>query len=89
MSGPKSWGISLGLGLIAVLLGYWFFTVLLGIGDGNKFDWGGVIGALLFSVPVVAFASWMVGRSARSKAPKPPTVGLPARAMRARHDCEP
>jgi hypothetical protein len=69
MSGPKSWGISLGLGLVAALLGYWFFTVLLGIGDEDKFDWGGVIGALVFAVPVVAGASWIVGRMNRNKAP--------------------
>jgi hypothetical protein len=47
---------------------------MLGIGDENWFDWGGVVGALLVTVPVVAFASWMVCRSASSKAPKPPTV---------------
>jgi uncharacterized membrane protein YeaQ/YmgE (transglycosylase-associated protein family) len=73
MSGPKSWAVSLGLGMVAALLGYWFFTGLLGIGDEDKFDWGGVIGALIFAVPVVAVASWIVGRMSRNKAPNPPT----------------
>ncbi len=63
MSGPKSWGISLGLGLISALLGYWVFTGLLGIGDEDKFDWGGALGALIFAVPVVATASWIVKKT--------------------------
>jgi hypothetical protein len=48
--------------------------VLLGIGDENKFDWGGVIGALVFAVPVVAVASWIVGRMGGSKATRPPAA---------------
>lgn len=63
MSGPKSWGISIGLGLISALLGYWFFTSLLGIGDENKFDWGGILGAFVFAVPVVLIASFVIKRT--------------------------
>lgn len=70
MSGPKSWAVSLGLGLVSALLGYWFFTVVLGIGDEDKFDWGGVLGALVFAVPVVLVASWIVRRASSNKGPQ-------------------
>jgi uncharacterized membrane protein YeaQ/YmgE (transglycosylase-associated protein family) len=62
MEGWRSWLVSIGLGLIAALLGYWFFTGLLGIGDTDKFDWGGIIGALVFAVPVVWIASFIFKR---------------------------
>jgi uncharacterized membrane protein YeaQ/YmgE (transglycosylase-associated protein family) len=63
MSGPVSWLVSLVLGLLGALLGFWFFTGLLGIGDADKFDWGGILGALLGSVVVVAIASFILNRS--------------------------
>jgi uncharacterized membrane protein YeaQ/YmgE (transglycosylase-associated protein family) len=63
MSGPVSWLVSLVLGLLGALLGFWFFTGLLGIGDADKFDWGGILGALIGSVVVVAIASFILNRS--------------------------
>jgi hypothetical protein len=47
MSGPVSWLISLVLGLVGALLGYLIFTVGLGIGDIDIFDWGGVLSAVI------------------------------------------
>lgn len=47
MSGPKSWAVSLLLGLAGALLGYLIFTVGLGIGDDQIFDFGGVFGAII------------------------------------------
>ena len=47
LSGPKSWLFSLVLGLSGALLGYVIFTVWLGIGDSDVFDFGGVLGASL------------------------------------------
>ncbi len=47
VSGPKSWAISLLLGLAGALLGYLIFTVGLGIGDDQIFDFGGVFGAII------------------------------------------
>ena len=38
MSGPVSWLVSLGLGLLGALVGYLIFTVGLGIGDTDIFD---------------------------------------------------
>ncbi|MCU0307428.1 MAG: GlsB/YeaQ/YmgE family stress response membrane protein [Thermoleophilia bacterium] len=58
MSGWKSWAVSTVLGLVGALVGYWIFTGLLGIGDSDKFDWGGIIGAAIGAVLVVAVASW-------------------------------
>jgi uncharacterized membrane protein YeaQ/YmgE (transglycosylase-associated protein family) len=47
MSGPKSWDISLLVGLAGALLGYLIFTVGLGIGDTDVFDFGGIVGAII------------------------------------------
>ena len=57
MSGPLSWLVSIGLGLLGALLGYLIFTVGLGIGDTDIFDWGGVVGALIGTVIVVLLAT--------------------------------
>ena len=65
MSGPKSWLVSIGLGLLGALVGYLIFTVGLGIGDTDIFDWGGVLSALIGTVIVVIIASWMLRRTAR------------------------
>lgn len=62
MSGPKSWLVSLALGLAGALVGYVIFTVILGIGDKEIFDWGGVIGALIGTVIVVGVATAVMGR---------------------------
>jgi len=63
MSGWKSWLVSIVLGLLGALVGYFVFTELLGIGDEDKFDWGGVIGAVIGSIIVVAIASWLIKRT--------------------------
>lgn len=63
MSGPASWATSIVLGLGGALLGWWFFTGLLGIGDADKFDWGGFFGALIGSIVVVAIASAILNRT--------------------------
>jgi uncharacterized membrane protein YeaQ/YmgE (transglycosylase-associated protein family) len=65
MSGWRSWLVSTALGLVGALVGYWIFTGLLGIGDTDKFDWGGVLGALVGSILVVMVASWLIKRFAR------------------------
>ena len=65
MEGWKSWALSTVLGLGGALLGYWVFTGLLGIGDDDKFDWGGIIGAVIGAIIVVALASALLRRTAR------------------------
>jgi uncharacterized membrane protein YeaQ/YmgE (transglycosylase-associated protein family) len=63
MSGPKSWLVSIGLGLLGALLGYLIFTVGLGIGDTDIFDWGGLLGALIGTIIVVPIATIILRRS--------------------------
>ena len=68
MNGPVSWLISLGLGLVGALLGYLVFTVGLGIGDTDIFDWGGVLSALIGTIIVLVIATLYSGapRAARA-----------------------
>jgi uncharacterized membrane protein YeaQ/YmgE (transglycosylase-associated protein family) len=68
MSGPVSWLVSLGLGLAGALVGYLIFTVGLGIGDTDIFDWGGVLSALIGTVIVLVIATWVLRRRSRSEA---------------------
>ena|ERR1700684_1673200 len=68
MSGPKSWGLSLLLGLVGAAVGYLIFTVGLGIGDDDIFDWGGVLSALIGTVIVLLIATFVLNRRARSSA---------------------
>ncbi len=65
MSGPLSWLVSLGLGLLGALVGYLIFTVLLNIGDDDIFDWGGVLSALIGTLIVVPIAGWILTRVRR------------------------
>jgi uncharacterized membrane protein YeaQ/YmgE (transglycosylase-associated protein family) len=64
MSGPRSWLVSLGLGLLGAVVGYLIFTVGLGIGDTDIFDWGGVLSALIGTVIVLVIATWILRRRA-------------------------
>jgi len=87
MSGPRSWLLSVGLGLLGALVGYLIFKVLFGIGDKNIFDWGGIVGAFIGTLIVVSVGSWIIRRTNANKAvagggstdaaggaPPPPTV---------------
>jgi uncharacterized membrane protein YeaQ/YmgE (transglycosylase-associated protein family) len=71
MSGPVSWAVSLGLGLAGALVGYVIFTLGLGIGDTDIFDWGGLLGALIGTLIVVGLASYFLRR--RQPRPMPST----------------
>jgi uncharacterized membrane protein YeaQ/YmgE (transglycosylase-associated protein family) len=65
LSGPKSWLFSLVIGLAGALLGYLIFTVGLGIGDEEVFDFGGVFGAIIgviILLPFVGIATRFLGR---------------------------
>jgi uncharacterized membrane protein YeaQ/YmgE (transglycosylase-associated protein family) len=54
-SGPKSWLFSLVLGLAGAMLGYVIFTLGLGIGDDDVFDWGGIVGAIIGVIILLPF----------------------------------
>jgi uncharacterized membrane protein YeaQ/YmgE (transglycosylase-associated protein family) len=62
MSGPTSWLVSIGLGLLGALLGYVIFTLILGIGDNDIFDWGGLLSALIGTLIVVPIAGALLKR---------------------------
>jgi uncharacterized membrane protein YeaQ/YmgE (transglycosylase-associated protein family) len=51
------------LGLGGALLGWLFFTKLLGIGDSDVFDLGGLIGAVIGAVVLLAGWGWIAGRN--------------------------
>jgi uncharacterized membrane protein YeaQ/YmgE (transglycosylase-associated protein family) len=81
MSGPVSWAVSLGLGLAGALVGYVIFTLGLGIGDTDIFDWGGLLGALIGTLIVVGLAGYFLRRRQPRSAPAtspPPSQEPPA-----------
>lgn len=65
MEGWRSWAMSTALGLLGALLGYWIFAGLLGIGDDDAFDWGGIVGAVIGALIVVAAGSALMRRTGR------------------------
>ncbi|TCN41042.1 hypothetical protein EV644_105328 [Kribbella orskensis] len=65
MSGPRSWLVSIGLGLLGAVVGYLIFTLGFGIGDTDIFDWGGVLSALIGTLIVLPIATWILRRTSR------------------------
>ena len=63
MSGPKSWGISIVLGLVGAVVGYVIFTLGLGIGDDDAFDLGGIVSAIIGVVIVLLIAGFVLRRT--------------------------
>lgn len=77
MSGPASWAVSVGLGLVGALVGYVIFTLGLGIGDTDIFDWGGLFGALIGTLIVVGLASYFL----RRRQPRPSPAASPPQSQ--------
>jgi uncharacterized membrane protein YeaQ/YmgE (transglycosylase-associated protein family) len=71
MSGPTSWGVSVLLGLAGALVGYVIFTLGLGIGDTDIFDWGGILGAIIGTVIVLGLAGYFLRRRQPGPSPSP------------------
>ena len=65
MSGPTSWLVSFVIGLIGAFVGWLLFAKLFGIGDHDIFDLEGIVGAVIGTLIVLPFASWLLRRSAR------------------------
>ena len=63
MSGPTSWAVSIVLGLAGAFVGYLIFTRLLGIGDDDAFDLGGILSAIIGVVIVLIVAGAVVRRT--------------------------
>jgi hypothetical protein len=66
MSGPKSWLLSLALGLGGAIVGYVIFAVGLAIGDTNVFDFGGIIGVTILLPFAGVYARFENGTRIRS-----------------------
>jgi uncharacterized membrane protein YeaQ/YmgE (transglycosylase-associated protein family) len=60
--GWKSWVATIVLGLVGAMIGYAFFRII-GIGDDDVFDLGGIIGAIIGSVVVLVVAGLLMRRS--------------------------
>jgi uncharacterized membrane protein YeaQ/YmgE (transglycosylase-associated protein family) len=78
MSGPASWGVSILLGVAGALLGWLIFAVGFGWGDDMVFDWGGIFGAIIGTLIVLAFTNWAVrGRAAKEAEAAPAATPPP------------
>jgi uncharacterized membrane protein YeaQ/YmgE (transglycosylase-associated protein family) len=58
--GPKSWLISLVVGIAGAILGWLIFGKGLGIGDDIILDWGGILGSIIGAVIVLFCWNWIV-----------------------------
>ena len=70
MPGSQPMGIVLTcvLGIVGAIVGFYLFTELLGIGDSDKFDFGGIIGAVIGSMIVLWVYNRFVGSGRRAAA---------------------
>jgi uncharacterized membrane protein YeaQ/YmgE (transglycosylase-associated protein family) len=55
-------GMTIVVGLVGSLVGYFIFTGLLGIGDDDKFDLGGLVGAIIGTMLLLFAYERTVGR---------------------------
>src|SRR6185503_5053780 len=67
MAGPRSWGVSLLVGVGGALLGFLIFTVGLGIGDTDVFDWGGIVGAIIGVIILLPFVGIVVRATGKTR----------------------
>jgi uncharacterized membrane protein YeaQ/YmgE (transglycosylase-associated protein family) len=50
-------------GILGALVGYFLFTSVLGIGDDDKFDFGGIVGSIVGTMIVLLIWRAIAGRS--------------------------
>lgn len=62
MRGPRSWLVSIVLGLVGAALGWAVFTAGLGLGDDDAFDLGGIVSALIGVIIVLLLAGFVMRR---------------------------
>ena len=67
MPGPDPMGFfaTILLGLVGAIVGWVIFTALLGIGDTDMFDLGGLVGAIIGAMIVLGLYRMVRGRGAR------------------------
>ncbi len=69
---PGGFIVTILLGLAGSLVGYFLFTELFGIGDDDKFDLGGILGAIIGVMILLGIYRMIAGRSrAREPATAP------------------
>jgi uncharacterized membrane protein YeaQ/YmgE (transglycosylase-associated protein family) len=70
LPGPDPMGFvaTVAVGIVGALVGWVIFTYVLGIGDEDKFDLGGIIGAIIGTMLVLLLIRAVRGRSARPAA---------------------
>ncbi len=66
MSGPKSWLVSIVLGLIGAVVGWLIFTKLIGWGDDDIFDLTGIFSAIIGTLIVIPIAAYFLRRTNRA-----------------------
>jgi uncharacterized membrane protein YeaQ/YmgE (transglycosylase-associated protein family) len=66
--GPDPGGIlaTIAIGIVGSLLGFFLFTEVLGIGDSDAFDWGGLPGAVIGVIIVL----WLWRRFVADRRPQ-------------------
>jgi uncharacterized membrane protein YeaQ/YmgE (transglycosylase-associated protein family) len=62
LEGVRSWLATIVLGLVGAFVGWLLFAGVLGIGDTDAFDLGGIVGAVVGSVLVLLAANWVLSR---------------------------
>ena len=60
---PGGFFVTILLGLAGAVVGFFIFTELLGIGDSDMFDLGGLIGAIIGTMILRAIYRAVVGRN--------------------------
>ena len=67
LPGPDPMGFvgTVAAGIVGSLVGFFVFTSVLGIGDSDKFDLGGIIGAVIGTMIVLAAYRAIAGRGDR------------------------
>ena len=62
---PGGFFVTILLGLAGALVGFFLFTEVLGIGDSDMFDLGGLVGAIIGTMILLAIYRAVVGRDGR------------------------
>ena len=65
---PMGFFATILLGLAGALVGFFLFTELLGIGDTDMFDLGGLVGAIIGAMILLGIYRMVVGRNQRRAA---------------------
>jgi uncharacterized membrane protein YeaQ/YmgE (transglycosylase-associated protein family) len=59
---PMGFVQTVAFGIIGALVGYFLFTSVLGIGDDDKFDLGGIVGSIIGTMIVLLIWRAIAGR---------------------------